>query len=243
MCVCIPEVRAPLPQTGLHAGRAPAALRATAGHRAGLHRHHRLGGGCQARHGEHGKDGKQTQLLPPRLPHHAQYTLHGLDGHDCIKKFVLHCICHILWRKQTNKECYYAPPAVGLSLKSLLLYVVIFFYHSWMSKHSSFFLYVFVLLFGLHSGRWLMTCSFSQNVVLQNATFTRPWIHSIMFFIPKCSYLYWRKLNISFGVSQNATTANCTTPCHTLTDSCCAFQWGICCCTNSAQPCGVSSQP
>lgn len=127
MCVCVPEVRAPLPQTGLHAGRAPAALRATAGHRAGLHRHHRLGGGCQARHGEHGKDGKQTQLLPPRLPHHAQYTLHVLDGHDCIKKFVLHCICHILWRKQTNKECYFAPPAVGLSLKSLLLYVVMFF--------------------------------------------------------------------------------------------------------------------
>lgn len=125
MCVCVPEVRAPLPQTGLHAGWAPAALRATAGHRAGLHRHHRLGGGCQARHGEHGKDGKQTQLLPPRLPHHAQYTLHVLDGHDCIKKFVLHCICHILWRKQTNKECYFAPPAVGLSLKSLLLYVVV----------------------------------------------------------------------------------------------------------------------
>lgn len=67
-CACVTEVRAPLPQTGLHAGRAAEAIWAAAGHRAGLHRHHRLGGGRQAHHGEHGKDGKRARLLPPRHP-------------------------------------------------------------------------------------------------------------------------------------------------------------------------------
>lgn len=84
--VCVTEVRAQLPQTGLHAGRTAAAIPAAADHRAGLHHHHRLGGGCQAHHGEHGKDGKQAQLLPPTHPHHVRYTFHAFDQHVCIAK-------------------------------------------------------------------------------------------------------------------------------------------------------------
>lgn len=50
-CLCVfVEGRPPVPQTGLHSRGAPGAFQTSAQHGTGLHYHHRLCGGCQARH-------------------------------------------------------------------------------------------------------------------------------------------------------------------------------------------------